>query len=340
MTRDCAPPTGCSSAPELDFAAARELVPYLRDLGVSHLYLSPSLQARPGSTHGYDVVDPTRRQRRARRRGRACARWRGAGLRDRARHRPQPHGRRDENRCWADEALARAVLRRRPGDRLVPALLRHRRPRRRARRGPRGLRADARARCSSSCARASSTGCASTIPTGSPTRPATCERLRDARRRARVGREDPRPRRARCATGRWTGTVGYEFLNDVAALFVDPAGEARADRRCTPSSPARRARSREVALRGAGSSRRRRRSRREVERLRRAARRAGGIAEALAALPVYRTYVEPWRGRVERRRPRGVAAAGIDGRLRRRAAARASAATTSSSRASSRRRRR
>jgi (1->4)-alpha-D-glucan 1-alpha-D-glucosylmutase len=46
--------------PDLSFAAARGLVPYLRDLGVSHLYLSPSLQARPGSTHGYDVVDPTR----------------------------------------------------------------------------------------------------------------------------------------------------------------------------------------------------------------------------------------------------------------------------------------
>jgi (1->4)-alpha-D-glucan 1-alpha-D-glucosylmutase len=32
--------------PEFGFAAARELVPYLRDLGISHLYLSPSLQAR------------------------------------------------------------------------------------------------------------------------------------------------------------------------------------------------------------------------------------------------------------------------------------------------------
>ncbi|HEY2309716.1 MAG TPA: malto-oligosyltrehalose synthase, partial [Gaiellaceae bacterium] len=45
--------------PHLDFRAARELVPYLSDLGVSHLYLSPSLQARSSSTHGYDVVDPT-----------------------------------------------------------------------------------------------------------------------------------------------------------------------------------------------------------------------------------------------------------------------------------------
>jgi (1->4)-alpha-D-glucan 1-alpha-D-glucosylmutase len=46
--------------PDYGFAFARELVPYLRDLGVSHLYLSPSLQAQTGSTHGYDVVDPSR----------------------------------------------------------------------------------------------------------------------------------------------------------------------------------------------------------------------------------------------------------------------------------------
>ncbi len=46
--------------PEFGFAAAGELIPYLRDLGVSHIYLSPSLQARPGSSHGYDVIDPTR----------------------------------------------------------------------------------------------------------------------------------------------------------------------------------------------------------------------------------------------------------------------------------------
>jgi malto-oligosyltrehalose synthase len=46
--------------PGLGFAAAAGLVGYLGDLGVSHLYLSPVLQARPGSTHGYDVADPTR----------------------------------------------------------------------------------------------------------------------------------------------------------------------------------------------------------------------------------------------------------------------------------------
>lgn len=46
-------------SPELDFAAAAGLVDYLADLGVSHLYLSPLLTARRGSTHGYDVADPT-----------------------------------------------------------------------------------------------------------------------------------------------------------------------------------------------------------------------------------------------------------------------------------------
>ena len=42
------------------FADAELVVPYLSDLGVSHLYLSPVLQAAPGSTHGYDVLDHDR----------------------------------------------------------------------------------------------------------------------------------------------------------------------------------------------------------------------------------------------------------------------------------------
>ena len=41
------------------FADAEELLPYLDELGVSHLYLSPILTAAAGSTHGYDVTDPT-----------------------------------------------------------------------------------------------------------------------------------------------------------------------------------------------------------------------------------------------------------------------------------------
>jgi (1->4)-alpha-D-glucan 1-alpha-D-glucosylmutase len=43
--------------PAFGFDAAAALAPYLARLGVSHLYSSPYLQAAPGSTHGYDVVD-------------------------------------------------------------------------------------------------------------------------------------------------------------------------------------------------------------------------------------------------------------------------------------------
>ncbi|MEU9032661.1 malto-oligosyltrehalose synthase [Streptomyces sp. NPDC048383] len=46
--------------PEFPFEAARAAVPYLASLGVSHLHLSPVLEAAPGSTHGYDVTDHAR----------------------------------------------------------------------------------------------------------------------------------------------------------------------------------------------------------------------------------------------------------------------------------------
>ncbi|MEU9250238.1 malto-oligosyltrehalose synthase [Streptomyces sp. NPDC048270] len=46
--------------PEFTFAAAEAAVPYLSSLGVSHLHLSPVLEAAPGSEHGYDVTDHSR----------------------------------------------------------------------------------------------------------------------------------------------------------------------------------------------------------------------------------------------------------------------------------------
>jgi (1->4)-alpha-D-glucan 1-alpha-D-glucosylmutase len=46
--------------PGFRFADAAALADYLADLGISHAYLSPILQAAPGSTHGYDVVDHSR----------------------------------------------------------------------------------------------------------------------------------------------------------------------------------------------------------------------------------------------------------------------------------------
>jgi (1->4)-alpha-D-glucan 1-alpha-D-glucosylmutase len=46
--------------PAFGFDAAAAIAPYLARLGVSHLYSSPYLQAAPGSTHGYDVIDHSR----------------------------------------------------------------------------------------------------------------------------------------------------------------------------------------------------------------------------------------------------------------------------------------
>jgi (1->4)-alpha-D-glucan 1-alpha-D-glucosylmutase len=45
---------------DFGFRDAAAVVPYLTDLGISHVYCSPVLQAAPGSTHGYDVVDHSR----------------------------------------------------------------------------------------------------------------------------------------------------------------------------------------------------------------------------------------------------------------------------------------
>ena len=42
---------------DFGFEDARRIVPYLAALGISHLYASPLTMARPGSTHGYDVID-------------------------------------------------------------------------------------------------------------------------------------------------------------------------------------------------------------------------------------------------------------------------------------------
>ena len=42
-----------------NFSDAAAITGYLAELGVSHVYLSPVLQAAKGSTHGYDVVDPS-----------------------------------------------------------------------------------------------------------------------------------------------------------------------------------------------------------------------------------------------------------------------------------------
>jgi (1->4)-alpha-D-glucan 1-alpha-D-glucosylmutase len=44
---------------DFDFDAAAGIAPYLKSLGISHVYASPFLKARKGSTHGYDIIDHT-----------------------------------------------------------------------------------------------------------------------------------------------------------------------------------------------------------------------------------------------------------------------------------------
>ena len=69
----------------LTLDGAVDLLDYLDDLGVSHLYLSPILGATSGSTHGYDVTDTSAVSaglggRAALERLSAAARTRGMGL--------------------------------------------------------------------------------------------------------------------------------------------------------------------------------------------------------------------------------------------------------------------
>src|ERR1700737_4638649 len=45
---------------DFDFDAAAAIVPYLKSLGITHLYASPFMKSRKGSTHGYDIVDHTK----------------------------------------------------------------------------------------------------------------------------------------------------------------------------------------------------------------------------------------------------------------------------------------
>lgn len=42
---------------DFGFKSAASIAPYLAKLGISHVYASPYLKARPGSTHGYDIIN-------------------------------------------------------------------------------------------------------------------------------------------------------------------------------------------------------------------------------------------------------------------------------------------
>jgi len=274
--------------PQMRFADVGELVPYLRSLGVSHLYLSPSLQARSGSTHGYDVVDPTCVSESLG--GEAGLRaLSGAGLGIILDIVPNHMGTGDENRWWADEAQRLRVFDVDPDtgharrffdiDDLA------------------GVRVEdpdifelTHAKVLALLADGVIEGLRIDHPDGLADPAGYLERLAAAGA-SRVWVEKilshSRPPEA---LRDWpvSGTVGYEFLNDVQGLFVDPAGEACLTQlafELTGEERAFEAVALEAQLEQANGT-----FRREVQRLR-AIHDPGDLEEALARLPVYRTYV-------------------------------------------------
>ncbi len=307
---------------DFGFARARELIPYLRDLGISHLYLSPSFQAREGSTHGYDVIDPGRLS--AALGGmpefeRLSSDAAGAGMGIVLDVVPNHMAGDDENRFWADERLRARFfdvdpvtgLHRRFFDIGELAAIRQEDPEvfeatmsfalslvRNGRID--GLRVD--------------------HPDGLADPAGYLQRLRDGGA-GRVWVEKILDPDEHLRDWPVSGTVGYEFLNDVAALFIDPSGEPALTRlweRVSGDARGFGEVAHEAKLEQATGT-----FRAELERLARtlgggdaetAATSVGGLdalADALSSLPVYRTYVDPATGTVEEADRAAIAAAGM-----------------------------
>jgi (1->4)-alpha-D-glucan 1-alpha-D-glucosylmutase len=299
--------------PGFGFAAARELIPYLRDLGISHLYLSPSLQARPGSQHGYDVVDPSRLSedlggRDEFERLSATAHEAGLGLvLDVV---PNHMAADPANRYWADEGLRARFFD------VDPVTGRHRRffdidDLAGVRQEDPDVFTATHKLVLSLVREGSVDGLRVDHPDGLADPAEYLKRLRAAGVE-RVWVEKILDPGERLRDWPVSGTVGYEFLNDVCGLFVDPRGEEVLTSLWADVSGDPRGFG-EVAFEakleqasGTFSP--------EVERLVRelgandgeSVRRVGtespkneDLTAALSSLPVYRTYVEPEAGRVD-----------------------------------------
>jgi (1->4)-alpha-D-glucan 1-alpha-D-glucosylmutase len=275
--------------PEFGFAAARGVVPYLRELGISHLYLSPVLEARSGSTHGYDVVDPTRvsEQLGGEDELRAlCSSGLGVILDVVPNHMAAS----DENPYWRDPSLRERFFDFDPKtgwyrrfftiDELA------------------GVRVEDPEVFAATHAKVFELiddglvqGLRVDHPDGLADPRAYLERLRGPVWVEKILEPGEQLRD-------WPveGTTGYEFANDVTALFVDPAGEepltALYEELTGEARPFA-----EVAYE-AKLELARTDFRREFAKLRELLDRPG-LEEAAASLAVYRTYVEPWSGRVE-----------------------------------------
>ncbi|HEY6030705.1 MAG TPA: hypothetical protein VIU44_09085, partial [Gaiellaceae bacterium] len=110
------------------------------------------------------------------------------------------------------------------------------------------------------------------------------------------------------------GTTGYEFLNDATGVFVDPRAEERLTRLYRELTGE--TRGWEEVAQEAKLDEARTTFTPEVERLRRLWD-APELERSLAAFHVYRTYVEPWSGRVEEDDRRFVEEAGLPPELAR-----------------------
>jgi (1->4)-alpha-D-glucan 1-alpha-D-glucosylmutase len=302
---------------DFGFAAARALVPYLRDLGISHLYLSPSAKARHDSRHSYDVIDPRRVSDslggEAEFRGLAGD-ARGAGMGVVLDIVPNHMAADDANPYWADPSTRERFFD------IDPVTGRHRRffdvdelvgvrvedvhvfeethelVLSLVRDGlVDGLRID--------------------YPDGLADPAEYLARLRERGAR-RVWVEKILGTDERLRPWPVAGTVGYDFLNDAGGLFIDPAGEAALTSLWTTVSGDPRtfeqvaAEAKLEQARGSFWT--------DVEWLGRelgASQPPGGLdglARALASLPVYRTYVEPTSGSVALEDRAVIDSAGLD----------------------------
>jgi (1->4)-alpha-D-glucan 1-alpha-D-glucosylmutase len=273
--------------PEMTFERVRELVPYLKELGVSHVYLSPSFQAQEGSTHGYDVVDPTKvSEALGGEEGlRAIA---GSGVGVILDIVPNHMAASDQNRYWADEGLRRKFFD------LDPVSGRWRRffdidELAGVRQEDPEVFEETHELALRLVAEGVVDGLRVDHPDGLTDPAGYLARLRE-RGVERVWVEKILEAEEELRDWPVSGTVGYEFLNDAAALFVDPAGEETLTFIHRALTGERRE-FHEIAdpakLEQATTT-----FRPEVDRLRRILD-APDMERALASLPIYRTYVRP-----------------------------------------------
>jgi (1->4)-alpha-D-glucan 1-alpha-D-glucosylmutase len=278
---------------EFRFADAGALIPYLRDLGISHLYLSPSLQARPGSTHGYDVIDPTRISEdlggedafRA-----LVTEAHGAGLGVVLDIVPNHMAVDEHNRYWTDPELRRRFFD------VDPISGRHRRffdidDLAGVRQEDPSVFNETHRLVLSLVGEGLIDGLRIDHPDGLADPVGYFQRLRDGGA-ARVWVEKILEAEEKLRDWPVTGTVGYEFLNDVCALFVDAGAEPAFTSLWHEVSKDERSFA-EVALeakleqaRGPFAA--------EIERLAGEQEVPGGtgeLARAVASFPIYRTYV-------------------------------------------------